>query len=116
MAEPVPFSAVGDGVRVAVRVTPKAARNALAGTVATADGGCALKVTVTAVPEDGKANDAVVKLLAKAWRVPRTGIAVIAGATDRNKVLHVAGDPARLLTLMTETLEQDRVRPNRPRT
>lgn len=99
-----PFTTVRDGVTVAVRVTPRASRNGLAGTAATAAGGTALKVSVTAVPEDGKANDAVVRLLSKAWGVPRTSIAVVAGATDRNKILHVAGDPAALLPKLSATL------------
>jgi uncharacterized protein len=91
-----PFEPVADGVRVTVRVTPKASRNAVTGLAERADGGVALKVGVTAVPEDGKANEAVIKLLAKAWGVPRTSVAVVAGATDRNKILRVAGDPAAL--------------------
>jgi len=92
-----PFEAVAGGVRVALRVTPKASRNAVTGLADTADGRKALKVAVTAVPEDGKANDAVVKLLSKLWHVPKSSIAVVAGQTDRNKILHVAGDPADLM-------------------
>ena len=96
-----PFEAVADGVRLALRVTPKASRNAIAGLAATASGGTALKVTVTAVPENGKANEAVVKLLAKAWKLPKTSLTVVAGATDRNKIVHVAGDPADLMRRLT---------------
>lgn len=105
MAAAGPFTPVADGVRVALRVTPKASRNAVTGTADTADGGKALKVAVTAVPEDGKANAAVVKLLSKAWGVPRTGITVLAGAADRNKILHVAGDPAELMRRLPASLE-----------
>ncbi|AWJ88679.1 hypothetical protein Sp245p_02220 [Azospirillum baldaniorum] len=108
--EAVPFEAVADGVRLALRVTPKASRNAIAGLAATASGGTALKVTVTAVPENGKANEAVVKLLAKAWKLPKTSLTVVAGATDRNKIVHVAGDPAdlmRRLTALVETAKPD---------
>lgn len=92
-----PFESVADGVRVHLRVTPRASRNAIAGIAETAGGGHALKVTVTTVPEDGKANEAVIKLLSKAWHVAKTSIRVVAGATDRNKILHVAGDPAELM-------------------
>lgn len=102
---PGPFAAVADGVRVTLRVTPKASRNAVTGTADTADGGRALKVAVTAVPEGGKANEAVVKLLSKAWGVPKTGITVLAGAADRNKILHVAGDPAELMRRLPAMLE-----------
>ena len=62
-----------------------------------ADGKHAIKVTVTAVPEGGKANAAVIKLLAKAWGMPRSAIEVVVGATDRRKVLHVAGHPHDLM-------------------
>lgn len=99
-----PFEGVADGVRVHLRVTPKASRNALAGLADTAQGGRVLKVSVTAVPEDGKANEAVVKLLSKMWRVPKSSIRVVAGATDRNKIVHVAGDPAELLPRLAGTV------------
>lgn len=87
-----PFTVVGDGLRVAVRLTPKASRDRIDGIVAEADGGAVLKVTVTAVPEDGKANAALIKLLAKTWKLPKTAITITAGATDRRKTLHIAGD------------------------
>ena len=99
-----PFEPVSDGVRVSVRVTPKASRNAIAGLAGTPAGGRVLKVSVTAVPEGGKANEAVVKLLSKAWKVPRTSLGVVAGATDRNKILHVAGDPAELMRRLSASL------------
>ena len=92
-----PFSVAPDGVRVAVRLTPRARRNRVEGLAAEAGGGAALKVSVTAVPEDGKANAALIALLAKEWRVPRSSIAITRGMTDRHKVLHVAGAPAELL-------------------
>lgn len=113
--EAAPFEAVADGVRLVLRVTPKASRNAIAGLAATASGGTALKVTVTAVPKNGKANEAVVKLLAKAWKLPKTSLTVVAGATDRNKIVHVAGDPAdlmRRLTALVETVTGDPVSSN----
>ena len=66
-----------------------------------------LKVGVTAGPEDGKANEAVVKLLAKAWGVPKSRIAVVSGATDRNKTLHIAGDPAELSRRLADWLRQE---------
>lgn len=96
-----PFEAVADGVRVTVRLTPKASRNAVTGIQETVDGRRALKVSVTAVPEAGRANEALVKLLAKEWHLAKTSLTVIAGATDRNKTLHIAGDPADLLTRLS---------------
>ncbi|MCW2238212.1 DUF167 family protein [Azospirillum canadense] len=104
---PGPIDAVSDGVRLALRVTPKASRNAISGLADTASGNKALKVMVTAVPENGKANEAVVKLLAKAWKLPKTSLTVVAGATDRNKIVHVAGDPAELMRRLTALLSEE---------
>ena len=97
MADAPPFKAVADGVRVSIRLTPKAGRNRIDGPVRDADGNMALKASVTAVPEDGKANAALIKLLAKEWGVAKTRISVASGATDRRKILHLQGDPNALL-------------------
>jgi hypothetical protein len=85
-------------------LTPRAAADRLGGVRAEADGGVALKAAVTAPPEDGKANAALVALLAKAWRVPKSVISVVAGASDRRKTLLVEGDPVLLLERMTRAL------------
>lgn len=87
-----------------MRVAPKASRNAVAGIGAD---GSAIKVSVTAPPEDGKANAAVIKLLAKAWKLPKSSISVAAGAASRNKVLHVAGDPDRLMQQLRAWVEDN---------
>ena len=94
--------AAADGVRVRVRVTPRARSNRIDGTVRDADGAARLKVRVTAVPEDGRANAAVVALLAKAWRLPKGAFAVVAGARDRNKTVEVAGDADAILPALDD--------------
>jgi uncharacterized protein len=71
------------GAEIAVRVTPKASRNLV---VQAEDG---LRVYVTVVPEDGKANAAVVKLLAKALGVAKGRLLLIRGATSRDKVFRL---------------------------
>lgn len=91
-----PVSVVAGGVRVRLKVAPRASRNRVEGLAAEADGGVALKVSVTAAPEGGKANAAVIRLLAAEWGVPRSTVEVVLGAADRRKVLRVAGDPAGL--------------------
>jgi uncharacterized protein (TIGR00251 family) len=96
-----PFKPVADGVRVAVRLTPKASRNAIAGIAEAGQGEAVLKVMVTAVPEAGKANEALIRLLAKEWGVAKSAISLIAGATDRNKIVHVAGDAADLMVRLS---------------
>lgn len=92
-----PWSLAPGGVRVAVRLTPKASRDRVDGPAPEADGGVVLKASVTAVPEDGKANAALIKLLSKEWRVPKSAIDVVQGATDRRKVLFLSGDPDDLV-------------------
>ncbi|HBM61736.1 MAG TPA: hypothetical protein DD444_21445 [Citreicella sp.] len=71
------------GTTLALRVTPRAARNA----VTLKDG--QLRVTVTTVPEDGKANAAVVQLLAKALGIPKSRLTLIRGATSRDKLFRI---------------------------
>lgn len=65
--------------------------------MAEADGARAFKIQVTAPPEDGKANAAVVKLVAKKLGVAKSRVSVAVGATSRRKVLHVEGETGALL-------------------
>lgn len=100
-----PFTLVGDGVKVAVRVSPKASRDKIDGVVDTADGGRALKVAVTAPPEDGKANDAVLRLLAKAWKIPKSAMEVSVGAASRSKTVMIgAARPQDLFEFLKDWL------------
>ncbi|MDQ7777175.1 DUF167 domain-containing protein [Paracoccus aminovorans] len=71
------------GAEIAVRVTPRASRNAVL-----LDGET-IRVLVTVVPEDGKANAAVVKLLAKALGVAKTRLALLRGASSRDKLFRL---------------------------
>lgn len=68
---------------IEVRLTPKASRNAVS-----VDGE-RLKVSVTAMPEGGKANAAVVKVLSKAIGVPKSRLELVRGATSRDKLFRV---------------------------
>ena len=88
----MPLSATVGGVRLAVRLTPRASHNRIEGIVAEADGRASLKISVTAVPEDGKANAALIALLAKSWRMPKRDFEIVAGHTDRRKTLLIATD------------------------
>ena len=104
MSEATPFTACTDRVRVAVRLTPRAGRNRIDGTEPDARGGVKLKVSVTAAPEDGKANAALMKLLAREWRVPKSSLAIARGAAAREKTLHVLGDGPRLARRLEDWL------------
>ena len=73
--------------RLRLRVHPKARKNAITGLR-----GDALKISVTAPPEDGKANEAVLHVLAEALGIPHSSIELVSGATSRDKVVDVALD------------------------
>ena len=72
--------------RISLRVAPGAARAKVVGRH-----GEAWKVRVSAAPENGKANDAVVRLLADARSVPRGDIAIVSGHSSRDKLVTLAG-------------------------
>jgi uncharacterized protein len=78
------------GVTVDLRVQPRARR----ATLEAAEG--ALKAQVTAPPEDGKANAAVIALLAETWRLPRSSFDVIKGQAARAKTVCISGEPAAI--------------------
>jgi len=73
-------------VTFAVRVHPRAKRDAITGEI-----GDALKVSLTAPPADGRANEACIEFFAKFLKVPRSSVTIASGLTSRNKVIRVAG-------------------------
>jgi len=88
----MPLSQTKGSVRLKVRLTPSAGRNEIKGVAARADHGRCVNVRVTAVPEKGKANQQLIKLIAKSAGLPASTISVVAGETGRNKVLEFAGE------------------------
>ena len=82
---------------VRLKVTPKARRAAVGDSMAEPDGSLRLKITVTAAPAGGAANDAVIALLAKEWRLPKSAFTIAAGAADRRKTLRIEGDAKELV-------------------
>lgn len=72
--------------RIAVRVTPRAGRDEIAGYA-----GGELEVRVTVAPDGGKANAAVCRLVAQALGLPKSAVSVVRGSTSRHKMLAVAG-------------------------
>lgn len=77
------------GTLLRVRVTPKGGRDAIDGPGVDAAGLAHLKVRVSAPPEDGAANAAVVKLLAKSLKLPKSSLSIDSGATSRVKILRI---------------------------
>ena len=87
----VPWSLTPDGVALAVRLTPKAGRDAIDGVDVLADGRTVLAARVRALPADGEANEALIRLVAKAAGVRLRDVTLVAGATARLKRLAIAG-------------------------
>lgn len=91
------FKAGPKGIDLYVRLTPKAAFDRIDGAEMAADGRGHLKARVRAVPENGAANKALERLVAKALGVPASSVSIVAGGTARLKTLRVLGDTATLL-------------------
>jgi uncharacterized protein len=85
----IPLHESGGGLTFAVRVHPRAKKNAITGEV-----GDALKVSLTAPPIDGKANAACVEFFAKLLKVPRSSVTIASGQTSRQKVIRISGPSA----------------------
>ena len=75
-----------EGVTFAVKVHPRAKKNAITGEL-----GDALKVSLTAPPIDGKANQACIEFFAKLLQVPRSSVTIASGQSSRQKVIRVIG-------------------------
>jgi uncharacterized protein len=74
------------GVTFAVKVHPRAKKDAITGEL-----GDALKVSLTTPPVEGRANDACIEFFAKLLKVPRSSVTIASGQTSRNKVIRVTG-------------------------
>ena len=74
------------GATFAVKVHPRAKKNAITGEL-----GEALKLSLTAPPVDGRANEACIEFFANLLDVPRSSVTIASGETGRNKVMRVTG-------------------------
>jgi uncharacterized protein (TIGR00251 family) len=79
-------------LRLRVRLTPKGGRDAIEGWWSDSDGREALKARVAAPPEDGKANTALMALIARALDVKKSEVRIAAGASSRLKTVEIDGD------------------------
>ena len=87
------YQADGNGVRLALRVTPRARCSQIAGPVDAGGGRTALAVKLAAPPVDGTANEALIALLAKELGVARSALRIVAGEKARLKTLRVSDCP-----------------------
>jgi hypothetical protein len=87
-------------VRVSVRLTPRARRERIEGIA-----GGALRVSVTAPAAENRANEALLRLLAEEWRLPRRDLSLAAGAKNRKKIVQIAGDAGELMARLGDLLQ-----------
>lgn len=82
----IPIRDDAAGASFAAKVHPRAKRNAVAGEL-----GDALKLSLTAPPVEGKANQACIEFVAELLSVPKSSVSIAAGESSRQKVIRVAG-------------------------
>jgi uncharacterized protein (TIGR00251 family) len=91
---------VAGGVLVDIRLTPKSARDAIEGIGALSGGREVLVIRVRALPEDGAANQALSEILAKALRLPKSAVSVVAGHHSRLKQVRISGNASELAAII----------------
>jgi uncharacterized protein (TIGR00251 family) len=94
------------GLALKLRVAPGASRNVVTGFYQDANGDMSLKVMTTAQPEKGKANKAVIAILAKHFKQSKSTFEVIAGETDRNKMVLVRGAQSVVKSWLLPALDE----------
>jgi uncharacterized protein (TIGR00251 family) len=86
----------GNDLVLAIRLTPRAGGDRVGGTWTDDKGQHWLSASVTAPPDKGRANAALIAMLAKQFSVPRSSISLEAGDTSRLKRIRIAGADAAL--------------------
>ena len=102
----MPDKLTASGLSFAVRVTPRGGRDAAEGWERDAAGRERLKVRLRVAAEGGKANAALVDLLAKTLDVPRSAVAIASGHKARTKIVEVTGDRAAIRQRLQEIGER----------
>ena len=82
----IPIQEASGSVTFAVKIHPRAKKNAITGEL-----GDVLKLSLTAPPVDGKANDVCIEFFAKFLKVPRASVTIASGQTSRTKIIRVVG-------------------------
>jgi uncharacterized protein len=99
-----PYTIVPGGLRLAVRLTPRAAHNRIDGVSVGADGRAVLAIRLTAPPVEGAANAALVEFLAEALDLRKTDVSIRSGQKSRLKLVDLKGESAVLATKLAALL------------
>jgi uncharacterized protein (TIGR00251 family) len=97
-----PWRATPDGVVIACRLTPKGGRDAIDGVATLANGTRVLLVRVRSAPEDGKANEALCRLIAETLGVAASKARLVAGAKSRLKQVAATGEAGELMGRLSD--------------
>lgn len=84
------YTKTTNGYLLRVRLSPNSSSVKIAGTTQNADGEIYLKISVTVVPEKGKANQELINYLAKQLRLPKSALEIVSGTTDRWKKINIS--------------------------
>lgn len=101
----MPWTPCANGILLHIRLTPKGGRDAIDGVQQLSDGSVVLKVRVRVAPESGKANDALIALMAANLSIARSAITLQAGSKSRHKTLAITGDSASLAATLQRLTE-----------
>lgn len=82
----IPIHETPAGITFAIKVQPRARKNAVIGEL-----GAALKVALSAPPVEGRANEACIEFFANLMKVPHSSVTIASGKTSRRKVIRIAG-------------------------
>lgn len=104
----LPWSVTDQGLKVVIRLTPKASRDGIDGKEVLSDGRAVLKARVRAVPDKGAANKAAANLLAKVCGVAKSDVTLVSGSTARLKTFAVAGSSEEIEKRLLSCCQQDK--------
>lgn len=107
MALPPCFRPHKAGWALSLLCTPKAAQDRIGDVIEDGKEGFTLKIAVRAVPEDGKANDSIVKLLGKSWDLPKSSFTLLQGGASRRKTFLIEGDATRIAQKIAAHFKKD---------
>jgi uncharacterized protein (TIGR00251 family) len=102
----LPLRPAADATLLFLRVTPKAGADAIGGIWRDADGKMSLQVKVRTQPEKGKANEAVIGLLAESFGLPRSAFAIVSGETGRLKTIRIDAPPRKIEQTLRSLIER----------
>jgi uncharacterized protein YggU (UPF0235/DUF167 family) len=94
------YRVVPGGVMLAVRLTPRAARDVVDGVGRLSDGREVAVAHIRAVPAEGAANKSLLALIARTLDVPKSAVSIVAGGAARLKQVKVEGDVGTLSAMI----------------